>query len=70
MNSTIKVNNMEKEQLLFEIEELKKHCRSLQEKIEELTKSGNQGAAMYVMDDLQEAESLIDVKKALLEEAE
>ena len=61
---------MKKEQLLFEIEELKKHCRSLQEKIEELPKSGNQGAAMYAIDDLQEAESLINVKKALLEEAE
>lgn len=54
---------MNKEQLLFEIEELKKHCKALQEKIEELSKSGNQGAAMYVINDLQEAESLIDVKK-------
>ena len=61
---------MNKEQLLFEIEELKRHCKNLQEKIEELSKSGNQGTAMYVIDDLQEAESLIDVKKALLEEAE
>lgn len=70
MNSTIKVNNMNKEKLLFEIEELKKHCKTLQEKIEELSKNGNQGAAMYVIDDLQEAESLIGVKKALLEGAE
>lgn len=61
---------MDKEQLLFEIEELKTHCKALQEKIEELSKSGNQGAAMYVIDDLQEAESLIGVKKALLEGAE
>lgn len=59
---------MDKEQLLLEIEELKKHCKTLQEKIEELSKSGNQGAAMYVIDDLQEAESLMSVKKALLEE--
>ena len=59
---------MNKEQLLFEIEELKRHCRNLQENIEELCRNGNQGAAMYVIDDLQEAESLIDVKKALLEE--
>lgn len=59
---------MNKEQLLLEIEELKKHCKTLQEKIEELSKSGNQGAAMYVIDDLQEAESLMSVKKALLEE--
>lgn len=59
---------MDKEQLFLEIEELKKHCKTLQEKIEELSKSGNQGAAMYVIDDLQEAESLMSVKKALLEE--
>lgn len=70
MGSTIKVNNMNKEQLLFEIEELKTHCKALQEKIEELSKSGNQGAAMYVIDDLQEAESLIGVKKVLLEGVE
>ena len=60
---------MDKEQLLFEIEELKKHCKALQGKIEELSKSGIQGAAMYIIDDLQEAESLMSVKKALLEEA-
>nr|DAJ25863.1 MAG TPA: hypothetical protein [Caudoviricetes sp.] len=59
---------MDKEQILLEIEELKKHCQALQEKIEELSKSGNQGAAMYAIDDLQEAESLMSVKKALLEE--
>lgn len=59
---------MDKEQILLEIEELKKHCQALQEKIEELSKSGNQGAAMYIIDDLQEAESLMSVKKALLEE--
>lgn len=59
---------MDKEQILLEIEELKKHCKALQEKIEELSKNGNQGAAMYIIDDLQEAESLMSVKKALLEE--
>lgn len=59
---------MNKEQLLFEIEGLKNHCKTLQEKIEELSKSGNHGAAMYAIDDLQEAESLMSVKKALLKE--
>lgn len=61
---------MEKELLIQQIEDLKQHCRNLQANIQEALDWENQGIAMALMDDLQEAESQIDAKKLFLEELE
>lgn len=61
---------MEKELLLSQIEDLKRHCRNLQNNIQEMLQSENQGGAMALMDDLQDAEFLIDMKKSEVEKLE
>nr|DAD57915.1 MAG TPA: hypothetical protein [Bacteriophage sp.] len=61
---------MEKDLLLQQIEDLKRHCRNLQDNIHEMLANENQGGAMALMDDLQDAEFLIDVKKSQVEELE
>jgi hypothetical protein len=61
---------MEKDLLLQRIEDLKRHCRNLQDNIREMLENENQGGAMALMDDLQDAEFLIDVKKSQVEELE
>nr|DAD57648.1 MAG TPA: hypothetical protein [Bacteriophage sp.] len=61
---------MEKDLLLQQIEDLKRHCRNLQDNIQEMLANENQGGAMALMDDLQDAEFLIDVKKSQVEELE
>lgn len=61
---------MEKDLLLQQIEDLKRHCRNLQDNIREMLENENQGGAMALMDDLQDAEFLIDVKKSQIEELE
>lgn len=61
---------MEKDLLLQQIEDLKRHCRNLQDNIREMLANENQGGAMALMDDLQDAEFLIDVKKSQVEELE
>lgn len=61
---------MEKELLLSQIEDLKRHCRNLQNNIQEMLQSENQGGAMALMDDLQDAEFLIDIKKSEVEKLE
>lgn len=61
---------MEKDLLLQQIEDLKRHCRNLQDNIREMLGNENQGGAMALMDDLQDAEFLIDVKKSQVEELE
>jgi hypothetical protein len=61
---------MEKDLLLQQIEDLKRHCRNLQDNIREMLENENQGGAMALMDDLQDAEFLIDVKKSQVEELE
>ena len=61
---------MEKELLLSQIEELKQHCRHLQDNIKEMFENGNQGGGMALIDELQDAEFLIDLKKARVEELE
>lgn len=61
---------MEKDLLLQQIEDLKRHCRNLQDNIREMLENENQSGAMALMDDLQDAEFLIDVKKSQIEELE
>lgn len=61
---------MGKDLLLQQIEDLKRHCRNLQDNIREMLENENQGCAMALMDDLQDAEFLIDVKKSQVEELE
>nr|DAD60262.1 MAG TPA: hypothetical protein [Bacteriophage sp.] len=61
---------MEKELLLSQIEELKQHCRHLQDNIKEMFENDNQGGGMALIDELQDAEFLIDLKKARVEELE
>lgn len=61
---------MEKDLLLQQIEDLKRHCRNLQDNIREMLENESQGGAMALMDDLQDAEFLIDVKKSQVEELE
>nr|DAD59883.1 MAG TPA: hypothetical protein [Bacteriophage sp.]DAY34901.1 MAG TPA: hypothetical protein [Bacteriophage sp.] len=61
---------MEKELLLSQIEDLKRHCRNLQNNIQEMLQNENQGCAMALMDDLQDAEFLIDMKKSEVEKLE
>lgn len=61
---------MEKELLLSQIEDLKRHCRNLQNNIQEMLQSENQGGAIALMDDLQDAEFLIDMKKSEVEKLE
>lgn len=61
---------MEKELLLSQIEDLKRHCRNLQNNIKEMLQNENQGCAMALMDDLQDAEFLIDMKKSEVEKLE
>lgn len=61
---------MEKELLLSQIEELKQYCRHLQDNIKEMFENDNQGGGMALIDELQDAEFLIDLKKARVEELE
>lgn len=61
---------MEKDLLLQQIEDLKRHCRNLQDNIQEMLANETQAGAMALMDDLQDAEFLIDVKKSQVEELE